>query len=76
MNPLDNVLPIGAILKYKDQTYQTGGIKRENDSTIYLVTSSFYGGDVWEIVDSDKLLIRDGEKRIHRAEYRPDNQET
>ena len=46
MNPLDNVLPIGTIIKYKNQTYQTGGIKRENDSTIYLVTSSFYGGDV------------------------------
>lgn len=76
MNQLSNVLPNGTVIKYNNLIYQTGGIKRHNDSIWYLVTSSIYGWEVGEIQDSDKLLLRDGEKRISRLEYRPDDEET
>lgn len=76
MNQLSNVLPNGTVIKYNNLIYQTGGIKRHNNSIRYLVTSSIYGWEVGEIQDSDKLLLRDGEKRISRLEYRPDNEET
>lgn len=74
MSPsLDNVLPNGTVIRYNNNIYQIGGIKRHNNSTYYLATSSIYGWDVGEIEDSDKLFIRDGEKRICRADFRPDN---
>lgn len=76
MNQLSNVLPNGTIVKYENHIYQTGGIERHNDTIRYLVTSSIYGWEVGEIQDSDKLLLRDGEKRISRLEYRPDDEET
>lgn len=76
MNPLSNTLPNGTIIKYNGHIYQTGGIKCHNNVIRYLVTSSFYGWDIGEIQDSDKLFLRDGEKRISRLEYRPDNEET
>lgn len=76
MNQLSNVLPNGTIVKYENHIYQTGGIERHNDTIRYLVTSSIYGWEIGKIQDSDKLLLRDGEKRISRLEYRPDNKET
>lgn len=69
-------MPNGTVIKYNNLIYQTGGIKRHNNSIRYLVTSSIYGWEVGEIQDSDKLLLRDGEKRISRLEHRPDNEET
>lgn len=76
MNQLSNVLPNGTIVKYENHIYQTGGIECHNDTIRYLVTSSIYGWEIGKIQDSDKLLLRDGEKRISRLEYRPDNEET
>ena len=76
MNPQSDVLPNGTVIKFDDNIYQTGGIKCHNDTIRYLVTSSFYGWDVGEVQDSDKLFIRDGEKRISRTKYRPGNNET
>lgn len=76
MDSLTNTLPNGTIIKYNNNLYQTGGVECHNNVIYYLVTSSFYGWEVGRIEDSDKLLLRDGEKRIHRTEYRPDNKET
>lgn len=77
MNPnSNNVLPIWAVIKIWENIYQIWWYKQGNSKLLYLVTSSIWGWTLWEIEDSDKLLLRDGEKRIPRLEYRPDSQET
>lgn len=71
-----DILPNGSVVKYEWYIYEIWWHRTGWDSKLfYLVTSSIWGWALWEIEDSDNLLLRDGEKRIHRAEFRPDSKE-
>ncbi len=74
---LDNALPNGTIIKYKDNIYEIWWYRVGlNSKLYYLVTSSIWWWTLWEIEDLDDLLLRDGEERILRSKFRADSKET
>lgn len=74
---LDNTLPNGTIIKYKDNIYEIWWYRVGlNSKLYYLVTSSIWWWTLWEIEDLDDLLFRNGEERILRSKFRADSKET
>ena len=74
---LDNALPNGTIIKYKDNIYEIWWYRVGlNSKLYYLVTSSIWWWTLWEIEDLDDLLLRDGEERILRSKFRTDLKKT